>query len=145
MSDPDDADRIRRLLHAYADAVLARDADAWGRLWTDDARWDLGPGRSIEGREAIVDHWRTSIAAYDHVVQLYLSNTATVDGDVAAGRAYLAELNVPVDGPRRVFVGWYEDGYRRQGDGWRFSRRALTRLYAGPPDLSGEFQRFLKR
>ena len=42
-----DADGIRRLLHAYGDAVLARDAAAWGALWTDDAEWVLGPDRSV--------------------------------------------------------------------------------------------------
>ena len=139
---PDDTDAIRRLLHAYADAVLVRDDAAWGALWIDDGRWELGPNRVIEGREEILAHWRTSLAAYQHVVQLYLSNTVTVDGEDAAGRAYLIELNVPADGPRRVFVGWYDDDYRRTADGWRFSRRALTRLYAGPPDLSGDFKSF---
>ena len=97
----------------------------------DDGRWELGPNRVIEGRGEIVAHWRTSLDAYQHVVQLYLSNTVTVDGDDAAGRAYLIELNVPVSGPRRMFVGWYDDGYRRTADGWRFTRRALTRLYSG--------------
>ena len=97
-----DADAIRRLLHAYGDAVLAHDEAAWGALWTEDAVWELGPDRTIEGRATIVDHWRTSIANYRHVVQLYLSSTATVDGDDATGRAYFVELNVPVDGDRRV-------------------------------------------
>jgi uncharacterized protein (TIGR02246 family) len=134
-----DADAIRRLLHAYGDAVLARDATAWGDTWTEDGRWELGPGRVIEGRAAIVEHWRTSMANYRHVVQVYLSSTATIDGDAAEGRAYLIELNVPVDGDRRILVGWYEDTYRRIDDGWRFAGRSLTRLYAGAPDLSGQF------
>jgi uncharacterized protein (TIGR02246 family) len=134
-----DADAIRRLLHAYGDAVRARDAEAWGNTWTDDGRWELGPGRVIEGREAIVEHWRSSLAAYRHVVQLYLSSTATIDGDDAAGRAHLIELNDPVDGDRRVLVGWYDDEYRRTDGGWRFARRSLTRLYVGSSDLSGQF------
>ena len=93
----------------------------------------------IEGRDAIVDHWRTSIANYRHVVQLYLSSTATIDGDEAAGRAYLVELNVPVDGERRMLVGCYDDTYRRTAEGWRFASRTLSRLYQGLPDLSGTF------
>jgi uncharacterized protein (TIGR02246 family) len=136
-----DSDSIVRLLHAYGDAVLARDAEAWGETWTEDGRWELWPGRVIEGRAAIVEHWRTSIANYRHVVQLYLSNTATVDGDAAAGRAYLVELNVPVDGERRILVAWYDDTYRRTDAGWRFASRALTRLYVGAPDLGGQFFR----
>ena len=119
--------------------LLARDATAWGDLWTADGVWELGPGREIAGREAIVEHWRTSIANYHHVVQLYLSSTATIDGDAASGRAYLVELNVPVDSDRRVLVGWYDDTYRHTADGWRFSARSLTRLYVGAADLSGQF------
>ena len=138
MSDHD-ADAVRRLLHAYGDAVLARDARAWGDLWTGDAVWELGPDRVVAGRDAIVDHWLAAMANYRHVAQVYLSSTATFDGDEAVGRAYLVELNVPIDGDRRVLVGWYEDAYRRTADGWRFSRRALERLYAGAPDLSGQF------
>jgi ketosteroid isomerase-like protein len=134
-----DADALRRLLYAYGDAVLARDDAAWGDLWTADGRWELGPERVIEGREAIVEHWRASMTSYRHVVQLYLSNTATVDGDVATGRAHLLELNVPVAGARRIMVGWYDDTYRRTGDGWRFARRSLVRQYVGAPDLSGQF------
>jgi ketosteroid isomerase-like protein len=138
MSQPD-ADAIVRLLHAYGDAVRARDGGAWGNTWTEDGEWKLGPDRVIEGRDAIVDHWRASMANYRHVVQLYLSNTATIDGDTAAGRAYLVELNVPVDADRRILVGWYDDTYRRTDDGWRFSSRSLTRLYVGAPDLTGRF------
>jgi uncharacterized protein (TIGR02246 family) len=134
-----DADAIRRLLHAYGDAVLARDAEAWGDTWTDDGRWVLGPDRIIEGRKAIVEHWQASMANYHHVVQVYLSSTATIDGEIAEGRAYLIELNVPVDGDRRILVGWYDDTYSRSDDSWRFARRSLTRLYAGAADLSGQF------
>ena len=129
--DDRDADAIRRLLHAYGDAVLERDEAAWGALWTEDARWELGPGRVVEGRATIVDHWRTSLAGYRQVVQLYLSNTATFDGDVATGRAYLVELNVPMEGDRRVLVAWYDDTYRREAGQWLFSSRSLNKLYAG--------------
>ncbi|MET0323731.1 MAG: nuclear transport factor 2 family protein [Ilumatobacteraceae bacterium] len=134
-----DSDAVRRLLYAYGDAVLARDARAWGALWTDDAVWEIGPDRRVEGRDAIVGLWRTAMADYRHVVQLYTSSTATIDGDEAVGRAHLVELNVPVEGDRRTLVGWYDDDYRRTAEGWRFSRRALHRLYAGAADLSGQF------
>ena len=47
---------------------------------------------------------------------------------------------MPVDGDRRVFVGWYADTYRRTPEeGWLFSSRSLTRLYRGAPDLTGLF------
>ncbi len=38
-----------------------------------------------------------------------------------------------------MLVGWYDDAYRRTADGWRFSAPRPRRLYAGAPDLSGQF------
>ena len=38
-----------------------------------------------------------------------------------------------------MLVGWYDDAYRREAGRWLFSRRSLNRLYAGAPDLSGQF------
>lgn len=134
-----DADAIRRLLYAYADAVLDEDGTAWGALWTEDATWQLGPDRELTGRRAIVDHWHTSMDTYRRVVQLYLSTSATIDGDHASGRAYFVELNVPVEGDRRMLAAYYDDDYRREAGEWRFARRVLVRLYAGAPDLSGTF------
>ena len=39
---------------------------------------------------------------------------------------------------RRLTAG-YADEYRLVDNEWRFSRRTLTTLYHGPPDLSGAF------
>ena len=70
----------------YGDAVRARDVERWAATWTDDARWVLGAGRDVVGRDAIVEMWSTSIAKYTTVVQLYLACTYDVDGDTATGR-----------------------------------------------------------
>ena len=43
------------------------------------------------------------------------------------------------DGTRQVLAGHYDDTYRRTPEGWRFTSRRLTKYYAGPPDLLGEF------
>jgi uncharacterized protein (TIGR02246 family) len=123
----------------YADAVRAQDAERWGATWTDDARWVLGPDREVVGREAIAELWRTSIAKYTTVVQLYQACTFDVDGDTATGRCTLVELNVVADGSRKILAGHYDDTYRRTPGGWRFTSRELTRYYAGTPDLLGEF------
>lgn len=123
----------------YADAVRARDAARWGATWTDDARWVLDEGRDVVGRDAIVQMWSTSIAKYAVVVQLYLAATYDVDRDVATGRCEFQELDVVADGSRHVLAGHYDDTYRRTSDGWRFTSRRLTKYYAGPPDLTGQF------
>jgi hypothetical protein len=99
----------------------------------------LGEGRDVVGREAIVAMWSSSIAKYSSVVQLYLACTYDVDGDTARGRCELQELNVKGDGGRHVMAGHYDDTYRRTPEGWRFTSRRLTKYYAGPPDLMGDF------
>jgi ketosteroid isomerase-like protein len=123
----------------YADAVRERDPERWGQTWTDDARWILGPDRDVVGRAAIVELWSTAIAKYDKVVQMYHACTFDIDGDTATGRCELQELNVKVDGGRHVLAGHYDDTYRRTAHGWRFTSRRLTRYYAGPPDLTADF------
>lgn len=128
---------IRRLSHDYADAVISRDPDVWGALWTDDAVWVLGPGREVHGRAAIVELWLKALGAYTTVVQLYQSSESTIDGDDAHGRAYLVELVEQADGARRTMVGYYQDTYRRTSERWLFASRELTVLYRGATDLSG--------
>ncbi len=134
-----DDSQLRAVSLAYADAVRARDPQAWAATWTDDARWVLGEGRDVVGVQALVEMWRTSIAKYTTVIQLYLSSVFDVNGDEATGRCEFVELNDVADGTRKLLAGRYDDTYRRTADGWKFTSRMLTRYYAGPPDLLGEF------
>jgi ketosteroid isomerase-like protein len=138
-----DESALIALSFEYADAVRARDADRWAATWTTDAHWILGPDREVVGRDAIVELWRTSIAKYTTVVQLYQAATfdigASGDPDVAFGRCTLLELNVVADGTRKILAGHYDDTYRRTPDGWRYTSRQLTTYYTGPPDLLGDF------
>jgi uncharacterized protein (TIGR02246 family) len=123
----------------YADAVRARDADRWAATWTDDARWILGEGRDVVGRDAIVEMWSASIAKYSAVVQMYQAATFDVDGETATGRCEFQELNVRADGGSHILAGHYTDAYRRTVDGWKFTSRHLTKYYSGSPDLQGDF------
>jgi uncharacterized protein (TIGR02246 family) len=123
----------------YADAVRARDAERWAATWTEDARWVLGEGRDVVGRDAIVEMWATSMAKYEAVVQQYHACTFDIDGDTAIGRCEFSELTVKADGGRHILAGHYTDTYRRTPDGWRFTTRHLTKYYAGPPDLTAAF------
>ena len=134
MAQSDEAALVALSLE-YADAVRARDAERWAATWTEDARWVLGEGRDVVGRDAIVALWTTSIAKYAEVLQLYLACTYDVDGDTATGRCELQELNVVADGSRAMLAGHYRDEYRRTPDGWRFTSRRLTKYYQGPADL----------
>jgi hypothetical protein len=77
---------------------------------------------------------------YLAVVQLVASGLATAGADTGTGRWYIQEYNRRADGTPTMLVAYYDDWYRRAGDDWLFTRRRLTRLYQGPPDLSGHFE-----
>jgi ketosteroid isomerase-like protein len=123
----------------YAEAVRVRDVPRWAATWTEDARWVLGADRDVVGIDAIVDMWSTSIAKYSVVAQVYTACTYDIDGDTATGRCQLLELNVRQDGGRHLLAGHYDDSYRRTDEGWRFTSRRITKYYAGPPTLMGQF------
>lgn len=132
-------DPIRDLLHRYADAVCRHDSAEWAATWTDDGVWDLGGGREVVGRDAVVELWEQAMGGYEMVLHRYENSAATLDeaAGTGSGRAYVVETLKPADGPAAVMHGYYDDAYRRTGGGWYFARRALVRLYHGPPDFSG--------
>ncbi|WP_162941763.1 nuclear transport factor 2 family protein [Desertimonas flava] len=137
----DDFVAISRLVHRYADAVVHRDADRWGSCWATDATWELGPGRQVEGRAAIVGLWTSAMAGMAAVVQMVHNGDVEVGDDdgTATGRWYIDERFRRATGANEILLAHYEDGYVRTADGWRFSRRRLQVHYIGPPDLSAEF------
>ena len=130
---------IPGLVHRYADAVCRRDADQWASCWAEDGVWILDAERRVQGLEPIVARWRIEMAKYEAVIQLVANGEVAGDGDDATGRWYIHEYNRRVDGSSAVLVAYYDDAYHRTGGDWRFTRRQLTRLYHGPPDLTGTF------
>ena len=48
---------IRDLVNRYSDAVVRRDAKAWGDTWAENAEWYI-LGNSICGRVEIVERWQ---------------------------------------------------------------------------------------
>ena len=132
-------DAIAELVHTYADAVVRRDGDRWASCWAEDARWVLGPGREVVGREAIVALWHTAMSGFAAVVQLVHNGSVTLDGDRGEGRWYLSEQFRRADGEAGTLLAHYDDTYVVQGGSWRFASRELVPRYQGPPDLSGRF------
>jgi SnoaL-like domain len=132
---------IQRLIYRYADAVVHRDGAQWASCWAPDASWDLGHGRLVEGRDAIVELWYSAMNRFAAVVQMVHNGEvwAGVDADRATGRWYIDERFLRADGTRGVLLAHYDDGYVRLDDGWRFSRRFLQTHHMGPPDLSEDF------
>lgn len=142
---------VQRLVHQYADAVVHRDAALWGRCWAEDAQWDLGRGRHVVGRQAIVELWQSAMAGMAAVVQNVLNGDAWIAGDDAGhdagdsvgqrahGRWYINERFRRANGVAGILLAHYEDDYVRSADGWLFTNRVLSVHYMGAPDLSSDF------
>ena len=145
MSDPTEllqrlADRaeLTDLVQRYAQRVDARAFDGVADLFTADAELlapeppdHLGPHRTLQGPEAIgaelaqlVGFETTVHAVQGHVIEVVSPTHAT--GQVRCEAHHLSTH--PRDGSVRDLV-WlirYDDTYRRDARGWRFSRRAIT-------------------
>lgn len=137
-------DDIRRLLGTYADAVCRRDAGQWGATWATDGVWELGPGRSVEGRTAMVALWSSIMAGFEGVLHSYGDGWADLDdaGGVGTGRWYVSEVLKPAGKDPYLMTGYYDDRYRREDGEWRFAGRSLTPIYRGPADYTGEYLGF---
>lgn len=144
----DDFVSIQRLIHRYADAVVNRNGVQWASCWADDANWDLGGGRMVEGKQAIVELWYSAMKGFTAVVQLVHNGEVHADPatpDRATGRWYIDERYLRADGGAGTLLAHYDDEYVRVDGRWLFARRFLEPHYNGPPDLSGEFHNRLDR
>jgi ketosteroid isomerase-like protein len=132
---------IMRLTNAYADAVIDRDAEAWSACWTDDGVWDLGGGRAIEGRDAIVGLWKGAMSAFATVIQTVHTGEVWCGADDthATGRWNISEKYLMADGKTGMLLAHYDDEYRRENGRWLYTKRELVPHYQGPADLSGKF------
>jgi len=132
---------IQRLVSRYSDAVVRRDGSTWADCWSDDASWDLGGGRSLDGKEMIVKVWYAAMGGMAAVVQqahggeVWLGESA----DHAIGRWAITERFRTTAGESALLLASYDDEYRRIGGRWLFSRRFLDVHYRGAADLSADF------
>lgn len=140
--DTSDFVGIQRLVNRYSDAVVHRNGEQWGSCWADDAVWDLGGGRLVEGKENILKLWYAAMGGMTAVVQHTHNGDAFHEGSergAAVGRWAISERFLTADGHRGVLLAHYDDAYRKVDGTWLFTRRFLQVHYRGAPDLSGDF------
>ena len=132
---------IRELIEAYADAVMIRDADAWGAVWAEDAYWSLPevPGHEeFIGRKAIVKGWVDSMTQYasmtdyaEPMIYIATPGAIEVDGNTATARVYTSEIYKELASGEELRVrGQYDDALRKTDGQWLFTRRIYKILYA---------------
>jgi ketosteroid isomerase-like protein len=134
------ADRVEiEALHGeYTDAAMMRDYDRIASLFTSDGalRMPNIPAELVGPEE--IRAWGARVPAIvDYLVQTTHPGMIQLDGDTAAGRAYLQELGRLRDGRSELNYAIYHDRYRRTADGWKFTERIYEVRYPDTTPLTG--------
>ncbi len=121
---------LEQLVARYCDGVIRNDAETWASTWTDDATWELRPGASVDGREAILAMWTKAMKGFSWVVQSPGACVFEVDevAGTGSGRVTIHERLKPAKGDAVSHIAVYHDEYRRVGGAWRFASRRLQMI-----------------
>ncbi|MFE0458619.1 nuclear transport factor 2 family protein [Kitasatospora sp. NPDC058965] len=142
MSDhlQDLADRIEieALRAEVSDAVMMRDYERAAALFTPNGtmRWPH-IGREFVGRSEIRAGIEWGQGLWEFFVQTVHPGVVRVDGDLAAGRAWIQEFGRLHDGSSHANYAVYHDRYARTPDGWRFTERVYEVRYEDSTALPG--------
>lgn len=135
------ADRvdIEALRCEFTDAAMVRDYDRFASLFTQDGAWRL-PYVNVEfvGRAEIragIEHAQDVL--WEFFVQNTHPGTVHLEGDTAAGRAYIFEFGRMRDGHSQAHHSLYHDRYRRTPAGWKFAERVYEIRYRDTTQLAG--------
>ena len=134
------ADRveIEALRGEFSDAVMMRDYDRLALLFTRDGALRMpNIPAELAGRQEIRAWGERVPALVDYLVQTTHPGTVQIDGDTAAGRAYMQELGRGRDGSTGLVFAIYHDRYQRTGDGWKFAERLFEVRYLDTTPLAG--------
>jgi ketosteroid isomerase-like protein len=124
---------IRRLKYAYFRTLDLKQFDELGALLTEDATASYEDGQTVlEGRDAIVSWLRQALADpgivtehHGHHPEITFSSDAE-----ARGTWYLQDrVIVPAADLEIGGTAFYEDRYRRSGEGWRIAHTGYTRVF----------------
>lgn len=134
------ADRveIEALRGEYTDAVMMRDYDRLASLFTEDGVVRI-PHINAEAvsREEIRAGVERLQGLWEYFVQTTHRGTIQLEGDIAVGRAYIAELGRMRDGSSHLNHSVYHDRYQRTPNGWKFAERVYEVRYLDTTPLAG--------
>ncbi|MFZ4720879.1 MAG: SgcJ/EcaC family oxidoreductase, partial [Ilumatobacteraceae bacterium] len=116
---------LRQLIAKYCDAVVRKDAAAFGDVWSADGVWVLA--KPIEGRDAIQAAFEKLIKGYAWLVQTAPNAVFEVDEatGTATGRVTILEQFKKLKGGNGSLVGVYHDRYVRRHGAWTFAERRI--------------------
>jgi ketosteroid isomerase-like protein len=137
------ADRveIEALRGEFTDASMMHDWDRFASLFTEDGAWRMPHiNEELVSRDEIRAGVERLRGLWDFFVQNAHPGTIELEGDTAAGRAYIAEFGRFRDGGTLLNYSLYHDRYRRTPDGWKFAERAYEIRYLDTTPLPGSAQ-----
>ena len=120
-----DQSLLRDTADLYAIGADRRDKSLWRQVLAEDCVID-GPGFTSVGRENTllsIDALQEMFRATQHRVH---QQAVAIDGDSAVGETYCTAEHLLRD--RDAVLVWalrYQDQWRREEAGWRFTRRQL--------------------
>ncbi|MBA8885227.1 YybH family protein [Dokdonella fugitiva] len=119
------ADPLREVLARYAQAVLAKDADAFAAAYTDDVvvfdAWGTWSLRGIDAWRSVAAGWFASLGD-ERVVVGVEEGACTAMHDLAFGHAMLTYAALSPDGtPLRSLMNRVTYGLRRVDGEWKIA------------------------
>jgi ketosteroid isomerase-like protein len=134
------ADRveIEALRGEFTDAVMMRDYDRLASLFTADGVVRIPHiNEEAVSREEIRAGVERLQDLWEYFVQTTHPGTIVLEGDRAAGRAYISELGHLRNGRSQLNYSVYHDRYERTPDGWKFTERVYEVIYLDTTPLAG--------
>jgi hypothetical protein len=125
---------ISELLYSFARALDTKDYPTYASLYTADGVLELPDPRTGQyfalGQAELADEVPKSLGHYSATHHLSGNHQIAIAGDRASSRSYLQAVHVGAS-PREHWSagGWYDCEYRREPDGWRFTRVRLTAVW----------------
>ena len=135
---------LKDLVDTFSNLADVKDAAAQGELFLPDGWLEFQMGmdgeiNKIEGREALVQAFASTINPCKAVYHINGQHTVTVNGDSAEGIAYcVATLVNDVDGKDIVTSNYvrYSDLYAKVDGKWYIKRRRTTFLISDKHELN---------
>lgn len=132
---------IRNLAARFSDAANRRDFDAFGKLWTEDARWEvLEPFPFYAtGAENIARKFREMLDHFEMFAQMTHTGIVEISGEKAVSRWTVQEMLKGKDG--KTFqnnAAMYDDRLEKVGGKWLFARRTYHYIYFDESELPGK-------
>ncbi len=121
-----DREQIKSAMALYAHSADLNQPDAQVEVFTDDCRVTYHPDHVIEGKAALLENLRVSLARFERTSH-HVSNIGIhFDGaDSASAQSAVIAWHRRLDGTEWTLYGRYVDRWVRSGGTWLMSEREL--------------------